>query len=71
MPAPSLATEYPAIAPMEKAKGRDLRRQCSLQDGKQCYESGDGVVVSLVPGAGASCGERGSIASTASFAPST
>ena len=41
---------------MEKARGKDLRRQCTLQDGRQCYESGDGVVVSLVPGAGASFG---------------
>lgn len=46
-PSPERLDEYRPITTMEKAK--DLRRQCTLEAGRQCYESGDGVVVSLVP----------------------
>ena len=43
-----IAREYPHISNMGKA--RDLRRMkpCQLEGGGFAYESGDGVVVSLI-----------------------
>ena len=43
---------YPEVTPMPKAK--DLRRmtQCHVEGGHLAYESGDGVVVSLLPASG-------------------
>ena len=61
-PAPERLDEYRPITTMEKAK--DLRRQCTLEAGRQCYESGDGVVVSLVPaglGVGGKLGGAGEL----------
>ena len=50
VPTPRIVGDYPEITPMEQARGRDLRRHQSLEGGvQQCFESSDGVVVSLVP----------------------
>lgn len=50
VPTPRMVSDYPEITPMEQARSKDLRRHCSLEGGvQQCFESSEGVVVSLVP----------------------